>query len=111
MKKLITLLGFCAACAAFGAESNPSSPYKWDLAVKPDAPSPTPQAEQVTFTELAATASSIPLYYSAQRNVPPLPFNPFPELQLFDIGDGKFVYDDGDIDYVSLRIGEPFGGR
>ena len=47
--------------------------------------------------------SSMPLYYSVQRNVPPLPFNPYPELQLFDFGDNRFVYDDRDVDYVSLR--------
>lgn len=43
-------------------------------------------------------------FYSAQRkDGPALPFNPFPELTVYDVGDGNFIYDDSDVDYVSRR--------
>jgi len=41
-------------------------------------------------------------FYSLTLNQPPLPVNPFPELPLYDLGDGKYVYDDSKIDYVAL---------
>jgi hypothetical protein len=42
-------------------------------------------------------------YFSAQLFQPPLPFNPFPELPVFQLADGSFVYDDTQVDYVQLR--------
>lgn len=44
-----------------------------------------------------------PRYHSAQRPYqPPLPFNPMPELPVFDLGDGLFVFDDTEVDYGLL---------
>lgn len=34
---------------------------------------------------------------------PPFPFNPFPQLPVYSLGDGSFVYDDRTVDYVALR--------
>jgi len=33
----------------------------------------------------------------------PLPFNPFPELPIYSIGEGRFIYDDRELDYEALR--------
>ncbi|HEY0549901.1 MAG TPA: Ig-like domain-containing protein [Verrucomicrobiae bacterium] len=109
MKNLIPFISLCAVSSAtLIAQSTDTAaprPFIWQAAVKPDAPPATQQAVQVTFTEVASTGPSIPHYYSAQLQIPPLPFNPFPELQLFDIGDNKFMYDDQMVDYFSLSMG------
>lgn len=42
-------------------------------------------------------------FYSMQRNQPPLPFNPFPDLPLYDAGGGRFVFDDRQVDYVQVN--------
>ena len=70
-----------------------------------------PGASRRTQTAAAVETSvskgpHFPLFYSAQRNVPPLPFNPFPKLEVFDLGDNRFAYDDRDVDYVSLRANQ-----
>jgi hypothetical protein len=39
-------------------------------------------------------------FYSMQlTNLPPYPFNPYPELQLYQIGQNRFAYDDRSVDY------------
>lgn len=39
-------------------------------------------------------------FFSAQRPwLPPLPFSPLPNKTVYSLGDGKFVYDDTDVDY------------
>ena len=43
-------------------------------------------------------------FYSAQlTNSPPLPFNPFPDLPLYSLGDNSYAYDDRDFDYVAME--------
>jgi len=42
-------------------------------------------------------------YYSLTLLLPPFPFNPFPDLPVFELGKGMFVYDDRKVDYVALR--------
>jgi len=42
-------------------------------------------------------------YFSAEMKQAPLPYNPFPELPLVALGDGRFVYDDRDVDYARLH--------
>lgn len=43
-------------------------------------------------------------FYSLQKtNEPPLPFNPFPELQLYGFGPDRYAYDDRAVDYVALQ--------
>jgi len=42
-------------------------------------------------------------YYSLTLLQPPFPFNPFPELPVYELGKGMFVYDDRKVDYVALR--------
>jgi len=45
-----------------------------------------------------------PIFCSfAHPEFPPLPFNPFPDLTLYWLGEGLFLYDDRDVDYVRLR--------
>ncbi len=34
---------------------------------------------------------------------PPLPFNPFPEVPVYPLGKGMFLYDDRNIDYEAIR--------
>lgn len=77
----------------------------WQAAVKADVPPPPAmkQASKPAAAEPAAKPVSLPLYYSAQRNVPPLPFNPYPKFGLFDLGDNKFAYDDREVDF-SARV-------
>jgi hypothetical protein len=44
-------------------------------------------------------------YYSAQNpDQPPLPFNPFPEAPVVDFGNGRFVFDDTEVDYGELLL-------
>ncbi len=38
-------------------------------------------------------------FFSLQRDQPPLPFNPFPELNLYFFGNGVFAFDDLDVNY------------
>lgn len=106
MKKLVMSLSILAACAAFADESKNTPvarPFRWESVVKPDAPPPfTKPPEKTVAGEAAFKRPSPPHFYSAQRNIPPLPFNPMPGLPLFDLGGNKFLYDDTAVDYFSL---------
>ena len=42
-------------------------------------------------------------YFSAQMKQPPLPFNPFPELPVFALGQKRFIYDDSSVDYARFQ--------
>ena len=45
-----------------------------------------------------------PIFWSAARKVfPPLPFNPFPELTVYDAGNNNLIYDDREVDYPALE--------
>ena len=44
-----------------------------------------------------------PVFWSATRQQPPLPFHPFPDLPVFDAGINNFVYDDRAVDYPALN--------
>jgi len=54
-----------------------------------------------------AQAQETPIFgtfYSMQMtNQPPLPFNPFPELPLYELGQGIYAYDDREVDYAAWR--------
>jgi hypothetical protein len=42
-------------------------------------------------------------FYSAQRPwLPPLPFSPLPNKTIYNVGIGKFIYDDLDVDYTKI---------
>src|SRR5688572_913908 len=54
-------------------------------------------------------------YWSLQRDQPPLPFCPFPELEMLEIAPGTFIFDDRAVDYSALQgqlqeaqMSEPF---
>ena len=53
----------------------------------------------------------MPLFYSMQRKVPPLPFNPFPELPVFKLETDKFAYDDRELDYAARLAVTPEDGE
>ena len=58
---------------------------------------------QIPTAEAAETASTIGSYYSAQyTNWPPLPAN-FLNLPAVQIGDGAFLLDDLNVNYVELN--------
>ena len=43
-------------------------------------------------------------YFSMQQpNQPPLPFSPFPDLPIYEIEEGRYLYDDREVDYEALR--------
>lgn len=43
-------------------------------------------------------------FFSVQRtDFPPLPFCPFPDLPVYDLGNGEFIYDDRTVDYQALE--------
>ena len=47
---------------------------------------------------------AFPIFWSAARTVfPPLPFNPFPELTVYDAGNNNLIYDDREVDYPALE--------
>lgn len=105
--KILEVLAVAILANVLSAQSSDNatpSPLMWQAAVKPDVPTSSGQ-QAVIFAESVSKGPSLPLFYSAQRNVPPLPFNPYPALPLFDIGDNKFVYDDRAVDYFSLFAG------
>jgi hypothetical protein len=51
----------------------------------------------------AADAPDTATFYSLTLLQPPFPFNPFPELPLYQIGERVYVYDDSKLDYPALR--------
>jgi len=56
-----------------------------------------------TTTAKGRAAPKHGTYYSMQlKNPPPLPFNPFPDLPVYEIGDGKYLYDDREVDYRAI---------
>ncbi len=104
MKTKLVTLGICVAavCQTLAAELKTKTAARvsaWQSVVKPDVPRISTKQELPS----APKGPSAPAYYSAKRNVPPLPFNPFPELPLFDLGDRKYVFDDRDVDYQKLQ--------
>ena len=51
----------------------------------------------------AADPPRHPTYYSAQKPIlPPMPFNPFPELPVHQLDQWDWVYDDSQVDYEQL---------
>ena len=44
-------------------------------------------------------------FWSLQKldSEPPLPYDPFPELPVYSLGDGGFLIDDTSVDYAALR--------
>ncbi len=99
---LLVIILLTPAAGVFAQTAN-SNLAKWQAVVKPDpAPPQGVPTFQASQSKASTKTSGLPHYYSAQRNLPPLPFNPNPELQLFDLGDNKFLYDDTAVDYFSL---------
>ena len=45
----------------------------------------------------------VPVFWSATQQQPPLPFNPFPELTVYDAGNNNLIYDDREVDYPALQ--------
>ncbi|MEP7366472.1 MAG: hypothetical protein ABI972_24710, partial [Acidobacteriota bacterium] len=45
----------------------------------------------------------VPIFWSAALKQPPLPFNPYPDLPLYDAGTNNFIYDDREVDYPALN--------
>src|SRR6266404_7100166 len=55
-------------------------------------------------SRLSAEVTNSPsgTYWSLQLDLPPLPYNRFPELPLYDLGNRSYVYDDRGIDYSAV---------
>jgi len=66
------------------------------------------QVATVGENELTPVQDAPPVgtFYSLTLLQAPFPFNPFPELPLYDAGDGIYVYDDRSVDYLALRTAE-----
>src|SRR6266496_939410 len=76
----------------------------WAKAVKSDvAETQVPRTANLQLVAALDSRPRPPVYYSAQRNQPPLPFDPFPDLPVFDLGNGGLMYDDRDVDYDQLN--------
>jgi hypothetical protein len=45
------------------------------------------------------------IFWSLQMTLPPTPFDPFPNLPVYALPDGGFIYDDSQVDYVALQGG------
>jgi len=61
-------------------------------------------AQQLEQAQQTAERPLFGTFYSMQIiNWPPLPFNPFPELPLYELGQGIYAYDDREVDYAALR--------
>ena len=65
---------------------------------------PSPLLAQNNSTAKPASAALVPsaMYFSAQGMLSPLPFDPFPDLPLYDLGQGRFSYDDSGVNYAEL---------
>ena len=63
------------------------------------------QKSSLTVAQLAPVVEvpQFGTFYSLTLFQPPFPFNPFPELPVYAVGDGSFVYDDRSVDYVAWR--------
>lgn len=61
-----------------------------------------PAASAQTLT-LVTNAPPTGTFYSLTLLQAPFPFNPFPGLAVYATGDGAYVYDDSQVDYVALR--------
>ncbi|HEU0009857.1 MAG TPA: hypothetical protein VFT34_08585 [Verrucomicrobiae bacterium] len=42
-------------------------------------------------------------FWPMTKQMPPLPYHPFPDLPTFSAGAGRFIYDDTKVDYQALR--------
>ena len=64
-----------------------------------------PQRGQAKQGVTERSGTKCATYYSMQlSNPPPMPFNPFPDLPVYEVGEGRFLYDDRDVDYERLRV-------
>ena len=73
----------------------------WGQALESSLAEPAGNALGAT-RQVSAPAHCV--YYSMQfTNPPPMPVNPFPDLPVYEIGEGKFAYDDRGVDYSALR--------
>jgi len=71
------------------------------LAQEEAPPLPPPLNLPLAAAEDAADSGT---FWSLQvSNSPPLPFNPFPDLTVYDLGGGQFLFDDRMVDYVALE--------
>ena len=99
--------------AAMRARAEESDKYLLEITEKMKAATAALAAKRLAVTgvdaERPAEALKRPVtkhaaYYSMQlKNPLPMPFNPFPELSVYEIGDGRFMYDDCEVDYTKLR--------
>ena len=86
----LALLGFTTEAASYATDGA----RQWDLA----EPARGIDVEVIPSGPLSGT------YWSAQlTNWPPWPYLPFPELPVYVVGDGSFVFDDREVDYVALE--------
>lgn len=60
------------------------------------------EQETTTTTGKGRAAPKYGTYYSMQVKMPPLPFNPLPDLPVYQISDRVFLYDDREVDYPAL---------
>ncbi len=59
--------------------------------------------QQVSPQSLPQTGS----FYRVQRSdYPPLPFDPYPELPVYSLGNGRFLIDDTSVDYAQLEAAQ-----
>ncbi|MGC8991101.1 MAG: hypothetical protein ACP5MD_13375, partial [Verrucomicrobiia bacterium] len=101
----VTCLAICMITAHQSHASDPIDPSTSDLT------GPAPAFSSAGAIPLPSQPpgsiklqGSTPTFYSlAHPEFPPLPFNPFPDLAVFWLGEGLFLYDDRDVDYVRLR--------
>ncbi len=62
---------------------------------------PLPRAQAQTLTPVT-NAPAFGTFFSLSRFQAPFPFNPFPELPLYAVTNGVFLYDDSNVDYQAL---------
>jgi hypothetical protein len=87
------------AVIAAGAITLPTSSWPQASVATEDAPeTDSEQAQERRFATRHGT------YHSLQRKTaPPLPFCPFPDLPVYEVSPGRFVYDDLKVDYRALQ--------
>jgi hypothetical protein len=64
-------------------------------------------SQQLSTQLQPASPEAVPAlgtFRSLVLSQPPLPFNPFPELPVYMLPDGSFVYDDSLVDYLALQV-------
>jgi hypothetical protein len=101
--RLLQVLKTLLTCVFVGAGLLPFVPFSraQEMVQEETPPLPPPLNLPLATTDAATNGGT---FWSLQiSNSAPLPFNPFPDLTVYDLGGGQFIFDDRTVNYVVLE--------